>query len=392
MLNTDIAIVGGGLAGSMAAAMLGRKGHNAVLIDPHRHYPPDFRCEKLDPSQVRLLRKTGLADAVLRAATLDSQLWIGRFGRVVDKKPNGQPGILYSDLVNTIRAQIPPGVEVITAKANAISTSGARQQLTLSNGERISARLIVLASGLNLALRHQLGIEREVISPCHSISVGFYLKPVGRPSFEFRALTYFSEDVKSRAAYVTLFPIGMMMRGNLFVYRDVDDPWLGEMRQHGAAALLALLPRLSALIGNVEVSDVKVRPVDLCVSKGYRRAGIALVGDAFSTSCPAAGTGCNKVFTDVERLCNTHIPGWLATPGMAKEKIDAFYDDEIKIECDDFSIDKAYYLRSFSTQTGPIWSARRLAKFLGHLGKGKLRQMAEQLALKPPDPYGAPVR
>jgi 2-polyprenyl-6-methoxyphenol hydroxylase-like FAD-dependent oxidoreductase len=127
MLNTDIAIVGGGLAGSMAAAMLGRKGHNAVLIDPHRHYPPDFRCEKLDPSQVRLLRKTGLADAVLRAATLDSQLWIGRFGRVVDRKPNGQPGILYNDLVNTIRAQIPPGVEVITAKANAISTSGARQ-------------------------------------------------------------------------------------------------------------------------------------------------------------------------------------------------------------------------------------------------------------------------
>jgi 2-polyprenyl-6-methoxyphenol hydroxylase-like FAD-dependent oxidoreductase len=127
MLNTDIAIVGGGLAGSMAAAMLGRKGHNAVLIDPHRHYPPDFRCEKLDPSQVRLLRKTGLADAVLRAATLDSQLWIGRFGRVVDRKPNGQPAFLYNDLVNTIRAQIPPGVEVITAKANAISTSGARQ-------------------------------------------------------------------------------------------------------------------------------------------------------------------------------------------------------------------------------------------------------------------------
>jgi 2-polyprenyl-6-methoxyphenol hydroxylase-like FAD-dependent oxidoreductase len=81
----------------MAAAMLGRQGHDAVLIDPHRHYPPDFRCEKLDPSQVRLLRKTGLADSVLRAATLDSQLWIGRFGRVVDRKPNGQPAFLYND-------------------------------------------------------------------------------------------------------------------------------------------------------------------------------------------------------------------------------------------------------------------------------------------------------
>lgn len=392
MLNTDVAIVGGGLAGSTAAAMLGRKGYDAVLVDPHKHYPPDFRCEKLDASQIRLLRKTGLADAVLRAATLDQQLWVARSGRVVDRKQNGQPALVYHDLINTIRAQIPPSVKVITAKANAIATGGTRQHLTLSNGEEISARLIVLASGLNLGLRHRLGIEREVISPCHSISIGFYLKPVGRPNFEFRALTYYAESVNSRAAYITLFPIGMMMRGNLFVYRGTDDPWLGEMRRDGAAALRALLPRLHELIGDVEVRDVKVRPVDLYVSKGYRRAGIVLLGDAFSTSCPAAGTGCNKVFTDVERLCNAHIPGWLSTASMAKDKIDAFYDDEIKIDCDDFSINKAYYLRSFSTETGPIWSARRSAKFLAHLGKGKLRQMSEQLALKPPDPYGAHAR
>ena len=66
MRQTDIAIVGGGLAGSTAAAMLGRAGIAAVLIDPHQVYPKDFRCEKLDASQIELLRKTGLADAVLR--------------------------------------------------------------------------------------------------------------------------------------------------------------------------------------------------------------------------------------------------------------------------------------------------------------------------------------
>ena len=54
MRQTDIAIVGGGLAGSTAAAMLGRAGIRAVLIDPHPAYPPDFRCEKLDASQVAL--------------------------------------------------------------------------------------------------------------------------------------------------------------------------------------------------------------------------------------------------------------------------------------------------------------------------------------------------
>jgi hypothetical protein len=48
----------------------------------------------------------------------------------------------------------------------------------------------VLANGLNIGLRQNLGIEREVISPCHAISIGFDLKPVDRPSFPFRALTY----------------------------------------------------------------------------------------------------------------------------------------------------------------------------------------------------------
>ena len=61
-----------------------------------------------------------------------------------------------------------------------------------------------------------------------------------------------------------------------------------------------------------------------------RQAGVVLVGDAFATSCPAAGTGTGKVFTDVERLCNVHIPRWLATPGMGADKIAAFYDDPVK--------------------------------------------------------------
>ncbi len=58
--QTDIAIIGGGLAGSLAAAMLGRAGADCVLIDPHETYPDDFRCEKLDGPQLAILRKTGL--------------------------------------------------------------------------------------------------------------------------------------------------------------------------------------------------------------------------------------------------------------------------------------------------------------------------------------------
>jgi len=383
MLHTDVAIVGGGLAGSTAAAMLGRAGIGTVLIDPHQRYPQDFRCEKLDATQVRLLRATGIADAVLRAATPDLEVWIARFGRLVDKRPSGQYDLLYDDLVNAIRAQIPGRVRFIRGKAAAITTSYMRQRVTLSSGEDISARLIVLANGLNVGLRQSLGIGRDILSVCHSISIGFDLVPVGRAAFGFRALTYYPERAADRMAYLTLFPIGSVMRANLFVYRDMNDPWLREMRQAGPQALFALMPGLRKLTGEVEVRDVKVRPVDLYASTGYRQAGIALVGDAFATSCPAAGTGCNKVFTDVERLCNHHIPDWLASPGMEREKVFAFYDDAIKTACDRASEAKAFHLRALSTATGPSWRARRLVRFVGQLGRGALRGAHERLSARP---------
>ena len=105
-----------------------------------------------------------------------------------------------------------------------------------------------------------------------------------------------------------------------------------------------------------------------------------LVGDAFATSCPAAGTGATKVFTDVERLCNVYIPQWLASDGMDAEKIAAFYGDPEKRACDARSLDKAYQLRALSIDGGLSWQARRWIRFLARLTQGSLGVIRERLA------------
>ena len=119
MRHTDIAIVGGGIAGSMAAAMLGRAGWDVVLIDPHSVYPPDFRCEKLDPGKMEAFEKTGLAEQALRVATTDGGIWIARRGRVLERRPNRQYGFYYETLVNAVRSLIPGRIESVAAKATA---------------------------------------------------------------------------------------------------------------------------------------------------------------------------------------------------------------------------------------------------------------------------------
>ena len=376
MRQTDIVIAGGGLAGSCAAAMLGRAGYGIVLVDPHAVYPPDFRAEKLDGTQTAVLRKTGLADAVLRAATHDGENWVARFGRLLEKRPGDQHGILYDTLVNTVRAEIPPNVEIIHAKVMDITASAERQLVTLSTGEGISARLVIVANGLNVGLRHKLGMERHDISRTHSIMLGFDLVPAGRASFAFPALTYYGERVDDRAAYITLFPIGQTMRANLCVYRGMDDPWLRQFRDAPRDTLATLMPGLAKITGAFDISGmVKIRPADLYVTTGVNRPGVVLVGDAFSTSCPIAGTGTGKVFTDVERLCNVYIPRWLASPGMGAEKIAAFYEDPARAAYHAHSAHKAFHLRSLTIDPGLAWTARRWTRFGGRLASGWMRDL-----------------
>jgi 2-polyprenyl-6-methoxyphenol hydroxylase-like FAD-dependent oxidoreductase len=125
---------------------------------------------------------------------------------------------------------------------------------------------------------------------------------------------------------------------------------------------------------------VRIRPVDLAVSTNYRQAGVVLAGDAFSTSCPAAGTGCNKVFTDVELLCNHHIPRWLESEGMGADKIAAFYGDPVRLACEAFSREKAFFLRALSTEADAVWQARRLVRFIGGAGIGALRRLRGRIS------------
>jgi 2-polyprenyl-6-methoxyphenol hydroxylase-like FAD-dependent oxidoreductase len=225
--------------------------------------------------------------------------------------------------------------------------------------------------------------------------VGFDFTPVGRSTFDFPALTYYPERSRDRMAYLTLFPIGNVMRANLLVYREMDDPWFRQLRQMPEQTLLEMMPGLRRITGKFKVSgQIKIRPADLYVTEGHRQPGVVLIGDAFATSCPAAGTGTDKVFTDVERLCNVYIPDWLATDGMDSDKIAAFYEDPVKTACDAWSTAKAYHLRSVSTDNGLSWRARRWARFMARSGEGLLRRMRDQLkpgsAVQQPRAAGPP--
>jgi 2-polyprenyl-6-methoxyphenol hydroxylase-like FAD-dependent oxidoreductase len=231
--------------------------------------------------------------------------------------------------------------------------------LTLTNGEQISARLVIGANGVMADL---VGARRE-ISRCHSVSIGF---DVDRANWPFDALTYFGEDPAQRVAYLTLFPLPSGGRANLFVYRELNDPWIKRLRENPAATLAQTLPGLLQFTGALRIAGpLKIRPVDLVAAERVLQPGIVLLGDAFSTACPVSGTGAAKAMLDAERLCNVYVPQWLATPDMRVEKIAQFYDDPDKRDFDTHSFNTSIFAKRATLGEGLLWTAFRWSYFAG---------------------------
>src|SRR3954465_15722421 len=81
---TDVAIVGGGLAGSLAAAVLARRGHRVVMIDKRAVYPSEFRVEKIAGQQLDILRRLGFDRDLAAVACAYARVLNIREGHVVD--------------------------------------------------------------------------------------------------------------------------------------------------------------------------------------------------------------------------------------------------------------------------------------------------------------------
>ena len=78
----------------------------------------------------------------------------------MDRKPSSRAGIIYHDLVNTVRQQIPATVQHLATKVTAIAGDGG-DACHACHGRQIEARLVILANGLNPGLRENLEISRE---------------------------------------------------------------------------------------------------------------------------------------------------------------------------------------------------------------------------------------
>jgi 2-polyprenyl-6-methoxyphenol hydroxylase-like FAD-dependent oxidoreductase len=355
-----VVIVGAGIAGAAASTVLGRKGVRVVLIDPQETYPPCFKAEKIEPDQSLLFRKLGLMEGLSPFVRRINQTATGNRGRILWVRSLDQYGTFYEDMVNNVRRQIPANVERKRDRVRTMALGSECSTVTLMGGDTITARLVVLACGTGGSLHAGLGLHKRMIRANHSFALGFNVARDDERPFPFESLTYYGEAFTSRVSYITLFPIGEVMRVNFFVYRSPGEEWVKRFAKEPQLELRRALPKLTRLTGPLHVtSRIVMNAIDLYQVEDPVRPGLVIVGDAYQTACPATGRGVSKILTDVDVLCNDSLPEWLATPGMGADKIACYYEHSRKHECDENALREAEYSRSLVTDPSLRWRIRR---------------------------------
>ena len=359
-ISAEIIVVGAGLAGALVAAVLGQRGRRVILVDPRASCPRVFKAEKIDEEQVHLLRKFGLLEPLLPQSVQVREIRKAFDGRVFRTIRTEQYGINYPDMVNALRAHLPASVAFRLGRVECVANSGNMQRVKLADGEEITSRLVVLASGVGREIQANLRLRRRVIQKDQSFVFGFTIAaPESRP-FDFDSVTYYSLDPTARIDYLTLFRIGQTMRANLFVFRSARDPWVREFIQEPDRMLRQFLPKLDHVTGAFRViSKVESGGGDLYRVNGDPQPGIVLIGDAFQSVCPSTGMGLDKILTDVDVLseCVTH---WFATHGMGTEKLADFYDHPRKLATDFEALHRAVHQRQAATDISVRWRIHRL--------------------------------
>lgn len=340
----DVLVVGAGIAGLSLAAAAARDGRSVLLVAARDTHPREFRAEKFSASEMEILDRLGLGARARAVCTPLHTVIEGRWGRLIKRVASQEFAFHYPELVDAVRAALPPNVVNVTGRVTEAETGPEAQMLALADGRRFTGRLLVVATGLGEGLQRQLGFERRMVSQGNTLVYGF------NTAFAYALLAgeqliWSAEAGGDGIAYLTLFPLGTQIRANLFTYWPRGSAAAEAFVADPGGTLIRLMPGLTRTYGAIEaIGPIQQRPIDLVEISNPVRDGVVTIGDAFCTTCPAYGTGVRKALSDVTVLAAL-LPGWLASPGMGAEKVAAYYAHPAKVAADELSVGSSLRLR-----------------------------------------------
>lgn len=306
----DIVIQGAGMVGLVLARALAPLGLKIALVDtkPVRHWRDgdyELRVSAVTVASERILRRLGVWDDLTRARVSPFraiQAWdaVGGGSVTFDSADIGEPhlghivengliqSVLYDRLLQDgeLTMIIPAGIESIRTEDESISIS-------LDDGRRLEARLLVGADGAGSRIRAMCGIDVDSYDYGQSglvttISTETHHREIARQRFLPGGPLALLPLADGRCSIVWSQPIAEADR-RLALDEQAFRAELSEASDH--------------LLGQVTACGERAAfPLRRQHARTYIAPRVALIGDAAHVIHPLAGQGANLGFLDAATL------------------------------------------------------------------------------------------
>ncbi len=306
MTHFDIAVVGGGLAGSVAAIALARAGRSVALIAP-KAAATDGRTTALMDQSIRMMERLGLWDAIrphaaalstmqiidgtkrlLRAPTVafrSAEIGLEAFGYNI---PNTA---LNEVLGKAVEAET--RIAVFRSIAEDIAVDADRVRITLAGGAELEADFVIGADGRKSKTREAAGVGVRTWSyPQTAVVLNFaHTLPHQNTSTEFHG----------ESGPFTQVPLPGLRSSLVWV---VDPKEAERLLGLSLAALSdAVETRMQSMLGKVTVEEgVQAWPLSGMTANRYGKGRAAFIGEAGHAFPPIGAQGLNLSLRDIATL------------------------------------------------------------------------------------------
>jgi 2-octaprenyl-6-methoxyphenol hydroxylase len=306
MQDFEIAVVGGGLAGSIAALALARGGRKVALIAPAAE-KADERTTALMDQSIRLLERLGLWERIAPlAAPLSVMQIIDATNRLL-RAPTAQfraadvelyafgYNIPNRVLLETLQAGVAAEANITRLDESVIvlDHSPERVTLTLAGGETIAAAFVIGADGRNSKVRESAGIGARRWSYRQSaVVLNFsHTLPHGNVSTEFHTET----------GPFTQVPLPGLRSSLVWVVKPEEAERLMALPIEELSREVEA--RMQSMLGRVTVEPgAQAWPLSSLMADRFGKDRIALVGEAAHAFPPIGAQGLNLSLRDVITL------------------------------------------------------------------------------------------
>jgi 2-polyprenyl-6-methoxyphenol hydroxylase-like FAD-dependent oxidoreductase len=305
----DVAIIGGGIAGSALAIVLSRAGVRVAVIEREGRFRDRLRGEALMPWGAAIAGTLGIADALPESGAHPLPIWQTYRDRVPsppydwrEDVPSGDGlwGVSYPGLQESLLRRAADAGALVLRPAKALRPRREADALVLpvmTGGETrlLHTRLVVAADGRESGARAWIG-AKTVRDPVLRGIAGCLVAGV---------------DLDPDAAHVGYYPGGAALlfrqasgRSRAYLFTGAEEA--ERLRGPGAAERIsarcaAALPA-GALAKVRPVGPAGVFPAADIFADRLAGEGIVLIGDAAGANDPTQGQGLSLALKDVQEL------------------------------------------------------------------------------------------